>query len=370
MTDSIQVASSASAGVSKSKMSAIDSGRTSSENEGSSSFGAALASYDDAPKDVAQNEASVDAAETPNELAENALMTDGKALPAEELAILWQALMLNQAAESPTVPLKTNLPVSTAMAAPTLLANQKLTPSLNTKPELTSPLLSQDYFTTMALQSEQSASGLPSAGSHNINMQLAAAHFTPERGEAIMINLSDQLSPSQSNNMSPTQGIAAASLAAVGLGTATQAAVTQTQMVPLNMSHSAWESNLSTRLQMMLGQNVQTAEIRLDPPELGALDIKIKVTNDVAHVSIVSANNNVREALESAVPKLREMFAESGLSLGDVDVRQESFSQQQSDGEESAQSTGFGQTSDDGSLQESPINSTKIVTNNLLDMYA
>ncbi|GMR16844.1 MAG: hypothetical protein BMS9Abin31_1231 [Gammaproteobacteria bacterium] len=175
--------------------------------------------------------------------------------------------------------------------------------------------------------------------------------------------MNEQLVPRQGINSNLSQ-----SLAAVGLGTATQAAATQTQMAPLNLSQNAWESNLGSRLQMMLGQNVQSAEIRLDPPELGALDIKIKVTNDVASVNITSPHAQVREALETAIPRLREMFEQSGLSLGDVNVRQESFAQQQNSSDE--ESGSFGNSTDLDVGDEPIIITRKIVSDSLLDIYA
>lgn len=119
---------------------------------------------------------------------------------------------------------------------------------------------------------------------------------------------------------------------------------------------------------MMVGQNVQSAEIRLDPPELGALDIKIKVTNDVASVNITSPHTQVREALETAVPRLREMFEESGLSLGDVNVRQESFAQQQNSSDEESGSLGHNTELEIG--DEPTILTREIVSHNLLDIYA
>ena len=120
---------------------------------------------------------------------------------------------------------------------------------------------------------------------------------------------------------------------------------------------------------MLVGQNIQTAEIRLDPPELGALDIKIKVTNDVATVSITSAHTQVREALETAVPKLREMFEESGLSLGDVNVRQESFSQQEKSAEEGDSGSHTQVSGSEPGDELNPV-TKKIVSDSLLDIYA
>jgi flagellar hook-length control protein FliK len=70
----------------------------------------------------------------------------------------------------------------------------------------------------------------------------------------------------------------------------------------------------------MTTQKVQSAEIRLDPKELGAVDVKIRIHQDQATVVFSSPHAQVRDALENSIPRLREMFAESGLGLGNVNV--------------------------------------------------
>ena len=169
-------------------------------------------------------------------------------------------------------------------------------------------MLNQDYFNSLGMQKKEPGTSIP-AGlmANDITAQLAAAHFIPDSKESLLLNMNEQLIPLQGTSSNLSQ-----SLAAVGFGSVTQAATTQTQMAPLNLGQNAWETNLGSRLQMLVGQNIQTAEIRLDPPELGALDIKIKITNDIASVNITSPHAHVREALETSVPRLREMFEESG----------------------------------------------------------
>ncbi len=97
--------------------------------------------------------------------------------------------------------------------------------------------------------------------------------------------------------------------------------------VPLQ--HPGWNQAMGDRLQWMVGHHLQSANIRLDPPELGRLDVHIQLHKDHASIAFAAPNQQVRDALESAVPRLREMMNNIGLSLGDVNVSQESFSQGQ-----------------------------------------
>ena len=70
----------------------------------------------------------------------------------------------------------------------------------------------------------------------------------------------------------------------------------------------------------MVNQQVQAAEIKLNPPNLGAVEVRVNVDGDEVQVSFTAQQGLAREALEAAIPRLREMFAEQGLNLADVDV--------------------------------------------------
>lgn len=84
---------------------------------------------------------------------------------------------------------------------------------------------------------------------------------------------------------------------------------------------------LGERVLMMARGEIKQASIRLDPPELGMMDIKISVQNDQTQVQIVVQSPQVREALESQSSRLREILEQQGLSLSDLDVRDESRGQ-------------------------------------------
>jgi len=100
--------------------------------------------------------------------------------------------------------------------------------------------------------------------------------------------------------------------------------------VTIPPENPAWSSFVGDRVQWMVGQDIQQAHIKMNPPELGVLEISIQVGHDKqTTVSFSSPHAQVRDALESATPRLREMFGENGLSLGDVNVSQQSMSQQQ-----------------------------------------
>lgn len=85
-----------------------------------------------------------------------------------------------------------------------------------------------------------------------------------------------------------------------------------------------WQQNFGEKIMWMINNNTQSAEIRLNPPELGPLEVRISMKRDDANISFMSTNSHIREVIETALPRLREMLSENGLNLADVDVSDKS----------------------------------------------
>ena len=79
---------------------------------------------------------------------------------------------------------------------------------------------------------------------------------------------------------------------------------------------------------MMMSKNLKNVDIRLDPPELGRLQIRLNVGGDGATVHFTVANQQARDVIEQSMPRLREMLAQQGVQLGDSSVQQQSSGQQ------------------------------------------
>lgn len=87
---------------------------------------------------------------------------------------------------------------------------------------------------------------------------------------------------------------------------------------PIN--HPQWGNELANRVVLIGKQNLQQAQIRINPPNLGPIELRVSVQNEQANVTFVSNHAQVREAIESAIPRLKEMFAENGFQSLDVDI--------------------------------------------------
>jgi len=116
----------------------------------------------------------------------------------------------------------------------------------------------------------------------------------------------------------------------VSLQTPQASATVPTTPLPIDLppGHKGWDQAIGERMMWMIGNRVQAAEVRITPPHLGPIDIRISIQNDQTSVSFVAQHAVVREALEASIPRLREMLGESNLQLANVDVGQRDASEQ------------------------------------------
>ena len=87
---------------------------------------------------------------------------------------------------------------------------------------------------------------------------------------------------------------------------------------------SAFTDEFAAKVVWLGGRKEQVAELTLNPPDLGAVEVRLKVTGNETGAQFYSANPVVRETIEGAIPRLRELMAEAGLRLGDAQVSDQS----------------------------------------------
>ncbi|WP_323886416.1 flagellar hook-length control protein FliK [Aeromonas veronii] len=156
----------------------------------------------------------------------------------------------------------------------------------------------------------------------------------PKAGEAekslVATTSSSEISPSQTvqhGQNSQTQPQVADSRA--------PAAETTLRREPQNLPHLKLASQeapaeLHQKVNVMLAEKLQQAEIQLDPLGLGKMKIQIQMGADSqANVHFVVQHGQTREMLEQAMPRLRDMLAGQGIQLGQTQVQQQSQQQQQ-----------------------------------------
>ena len=94
-----------------------------------------------------------------------------------------------------------------------------------------------------------------------------------------------------------------------------------------------WNNQLGQQVVWMNSQRNQIAEIRINPPDLGPIELRLTLDQQQAGqnatLHFTSPHAEVREAIENSMPQLRELMADAGITLGNATVSNESFPRQQ-----------------------------------------
>ena len=136
-----------------------------------------------------------------------------------------------------------------------------------------------------------------------------------------------------------------------------QAPVLPATAVAVPLGQAGWDRALGEQVQWMVGNRLQGAEIRLNPAHLGPMEVRIQMQNDQANITFTAQHGVAREALEAAIPRLREMLGESGLQLNNVTVSDQSLAEQRRQDTQAFQAHGSS-TPVAGDAEEEPVTVT------------
>lgn len=89
---------------------------------------------------------------------------------------------------------------------------------------------------------------------------------------------------------------------------------------PVDTRMPDWHEAFAQRVQWIVDTDAGEARLKLNPPELGAVDVKISLVDDKTHVHLMATTAAARDELAQSLPRLRELFTVSGLELGSASV--------------------------------------------------
>ncbi len=143
------------------------------------------------------------------------------------------------------------------------------------------------------------------------------------------------------------------------------------------VANPQWGDAVAERMVWFSVKSVASAELKLDPPELGPLQVRITTQGDQTSITFTSQHLAVRDALDQSLPRLREIFSENGLNLSNVDVSEQGGERQNARkfdaegnelaGSDSSQDDQHGSTEEDISEGEQEVAGLQI---GLVDDYA
>ncbi|OGS80621.1 MAG: hypothetical protein A2Z94_07075 [Gallionellales bacterium GWA2_55_18] len=183
--------------------------------------------------------------------------------------------------------------------------------------------------------------GMATAASGKADAAAMVADSLTAADKTVLRNVSDMeiTAPSEFplDTARSAQGIAqsVASLMASGIQSnmlANNKTANNLQTISSPLGSSGWSEEFSQKITWMGTQQNQVAELHLNPPNLGPLDVVLKISDNQATALFTSPHSAVRDAVENALPKLREMLADNGITLGNTMVSDQSPRDRGTDG--------------------------------------
>ena len=93
------------------------------------------------------------------------------------------------------------------------------------------------------------------------------------------------------------------------------------------VSSPDWGPALNQRITWMVANSLQNANITVNPPNLGPLEINIQTDQNKTNVQFIVTSSEVRQAIQDSIPALSKMFENGGLQLGQADINSRSYNQ-------------------------------------------
>jgi flagellar hook-length control protein FliK len=130
-----------------------------------------------------------------------------------------------------------------------------------------------------------------------------------------------------------------------------------------------WREEFSAAVRVIATEQIQSAEIHLNPPELGPVQVSLRMDAREASIAFTAPHADTRQALEAALPRLRELLEAGGISLGSTSVDisgSGAFSRDPGRDPGSPQARFHAEAA----LPEAPVAATTVRSPRLLDVFA
>lgn len=139
--------------------------------------------------------------------------------------------------------------------------------------------------------------------------------------------------------------------------------------VSVPFGQPTWGQALGNQVVWAVNQGLPAAALHLSPPELGPVSVHIRLDQDQASIVFSSPHVAVRDAIEAAMPRLRDMLGDQGIALVNVNVSQHGSSHTPAQAQD--YNPGSGRTAvespEDGGVLGGPV---RQVILGVLDLYA
>ncbi|WP_314106105.1 flagellar hook-length control protein FliK, partial [uncultured Stenotrophomonas sp.] len=129
-----------------------------------------------------------------------------------------------------------------------------------------------------------------------------------------------------------------------------------------------FDDAMSARIGWLVDQKIGHATIKVTPHDLGLIEVRLQMDGDKVHATFSSAHADVRHALESSIPRLREMLNDQGFQLGNADVGHQQTAQ---DGKNGSGNPAHDGSESDLAMTETIVSPAQLMRQRgLVDAYA
>jgi flagellar hook-length control protein FliK len=148
----------------------------------------------------------------------------------------------------------------------------------------------------------------------------AIARMADANAEIAAADLGAQAEPDGGDTPAGTAGQAAS---AGPLVRDASVAAAHVRTLPATVGTPAWQHALGAEVRLMIERGVGAATLRLSPEHLGPVEVRIDLADDSANVWFTAPHPDTRAALADALPRLRDMLASVGVTLGEAGVHRD-----------------------------------------------
>lgn len=175
-----------------------------------------------------------------------------------------------------------------------------------------------------------------------------AAMSPPEltgRTQAIGAQGSTPAAALADQGMVPPGGFAGLLRAAEASGEFRSDALARPQTFPITVPFDdpRFRGALSERVQWLVREGIQSAELTLHPQDMGPIRIEMSIDGAAASIDFAATQADTRAAIEQSLPRLRDLLADQGLQLGGTKISADT-SRQDNPGNRARQSGGTSRT--------------------------
>jgi flagellar hook-length control protein FliK len=164
-----------------------------------------------------------------------------------------------------------------------------------------------------------------------------AVHGAPTPAPLAVTAVREALPEPVALKEAPVAAVTMAPVQQASLALPQAGAIQAADRIAARVGTPGWDNQVAQKIVWMVAGKEQSATLTLNPPDMGPMQVVLSVNNDQATVTFSAAQPEVRQALQDAMPKLREMMGESGIALGNASVHDGSANGQQQQARDEAQ---------------------------------